>query len=383
MLKRSEGGKTKTISSKTLYTHARAHTHTHKHTYIHTFTNTHTANIPCNIFSVISLFSCSSKTIYLGVGGFKLLGVPALPHKSNHPTGDLIANATTELLENWSCANSIYGMSFDTTPSNTGHLTAACIAIQRELDTPLLWLACRHHIGERILVQVWDDLEIETTKSPAVKIFVNFKNEWSKLSYGDTNDLSFPRTEKRLQQQREDIIGLLNDALNNEFTRGDYKELTELSLLYLSGKCSENYQFNQPGALHKARWMAKLIYSIKILLFSEKIRLEIGSGVIISKTQLAKLHKFVKFAVYVYVPWWLTCPVASAAPLNDLKLISNIIEYRKVNKCCADGALDAMSRHLWYLTEELVPLVLFSNQVNVSTKRGIAEKLGKQDREVS
>ena len=32
--------------------------------------------------------------------------------------------------------------------------------------------------------------------------------------------------------------------------------------------------------------------------------------------KLQKLQKFVKFCIYIYIPWWLTCPVASAAPSN-------------------------------------------------------------------
>ena len=320
---------------------------------------------------------------YLGIGGFKLLGVPPLPHKSDQRAGDLISKATTNLLNNWECKDSVYGMCFDTTSSNTGHLTAACVAIQRELGSPLLWLACRHHIGEVILDEVWNVSKIETSKSPDVTIFKSFREKWDHISHYDTSDLSFPKSQKKLQQKKDAIINLLKDSLLAEFTRGDYKELVQLSLLYLSGEVSEGYRFAHPGALHKARWMAKLIYSIKIVLMSEKIQRELRSDDVLSNAQLTKLQKFVMFAVYVYVPWWLTCPVASAAPLNDLKLIANVIDYRKCNKCCADGALDAISRHMWYLTEELVPLALFSSQVDGVTKRKMADKLNCDEKRVN
>ena len=71
-----------------------------------------------------------------------------------------------KLFKSWKCADGIVMMVFDTTASNTGHITAACIAIQESLGRALLWGACKHHIGERILVQVWDDLKIEADKSP-------------------------------------------------------------------------------------------------------------------------------------------------------------------------------------------------------------------------
>ena len=49
--------------------------------------------------------------------------------------------------------------------------------------------------------------------------------------------------------------------------RGDYKEFGELCLVSLGyGKPRQSFIFKQPGALHKASWMAKLLYTIKISL---------------------------------------------------------------------------------------------------------------------
>ena len=106
-----------------------------------------------------------------GIGGSKLLGVPAIHNKSSDSTGKLIAQATVPLLEEWNCKDSVVGMVFDTTASNTGHKTAGCIQIQISLNKPLLWFACRHHIGEVILTHVWTDLKIETSKSPIITVF--------------------------------------------------------------------------------------------------------------------------------------------------------------------------------------------------------------------
>ena len=55
-----------------------------------------------------------------GLGETKLLGVPALPHKSSENAGFIIAKATCEVIEEWDCADCIAGMVFDTTSSNTG-----------------------------------------------------------------------------------------------------------------------------------------------------------------------------------------------------------------------------------------------------------------------
>ena len=55
-----------------------------------------------------------------GVGGVKLLGVPALPTKSSESAGNLIANSTIALLESWKCDKNVSAMVFDTTSANTG-----------------------------------------------------------------------------------------------------------------------------------------------------------------------------------------------------------------------------------------------------------------------
>jgi len=49
--------------------------------------------------SIISLFL----TGFAGVGGVKLLGVPALPHKSSLKKGLMIAEATCKLLNERKC----------------------------------------------------------------------------------------------------------------------------------------------------------------------------------------------------------------------------------------------------------------------------------------
>ena len=89
-----------------------------------------------------------------GVGDTKLLGVPAIRHKSSSFAGSLIADASDELIKIWDCQNSLAGMVFDTTSSNTGAQTAAWVALQNTISKPLLWFACRRHVGEVVLGHV-------------------------------------------------------------------------------------------------------------------------------------------------------------------------------------------------------------------------------------
>ena len=98
----------------------------------------------------------------------KLLDIPSYKSGTDQQAG---ANLTCELLQSWQCSDTISNMVFDTTSSNTGHLTAACVGIQRDLGRLLLWSGCQHHVGELIVSHLFDDLKIESYKSPEVTIF--------------------------------------------------------------------------------------------------------------------------------------------------------------------------------------------------------------------
>ena len=310
-----------------------------------------------------------------GVGGVKLLGVPALPHKSTDKSGPQLAKLAKDLLDEWECAGNVVGMVFDTTSSNTGAITAGCVSVQSALDKSLLWLACRHHIGEIVLSKVWDSLKIEASKSPDITIFTRFKENYEAVEYADVEDLDIPEVPASLKEKRVSIIQLCKEALalKQNIVRGDYMELVKLTLVYLQDEENSFRRFERPGALHKARWMAKILYSMKIVMLNKKIK-ESGAT-ILGRGQLTKLKKFLQFVVYCYIPWWISAPVPSAAPSNDLELVNNLLKYKSNDSVSAEAALNAVSRHMWYLTQELVPLSLFSHSVTVEAKQKIIGKL--------
>ena len=174
-----------------------------------------------------------------------------------------------------------------------------------------------------------------------------------------------------------DIIQLCKEYLKQTFSRGDYKELVVLTLLYLQDEDTVTAfrKFYRPGALHKARWMAKLLYAIKMVLLGSIIQSDFPQGQIFGRGQLVKLKRFVLFVVFCYVPWWLTSPIPSSAPKNNLILIRSLSEYKSFDCTIATSALKAFKNHLWYLTEELVCLALFNSTVSSSVKAKMALKL--------
>jgi hypothetical protein len=71
----------------------------------------------------------------------------------------------------------------------------------------------------------------------------------------------------------------------------------------------------------------------------------------------------------------MTSSNAVDAPWNDLNLFHSLLKYKSVNSVVSDSAVKAFKSHLWYLTEEMVPIALWSNKVPESARRALADKL--------
>lgn len=307
----------------------------------------------------------------------KLLGVPSYKKATDQATGTIIAELTMKLMTEWQCSDRIVNMTFDTTSSNTGHLSAACIAIQNKLQRAVLWSGCRHHIGEVILSHVFNDLKIEASKSPDVTVFTRVRSNWDLLPHSSEHADHF-RPEDHSAQAQE-LLATMRDETTaciaevTEFLRDDYREFAEMSLVFLN-TAKGDVHFRRPGALHKARWMAKLIYSLKIALTENSIA-QLPPGTITSRQQLPKIRAFVTFVTHVYCVWWLTCKKTVDAPWNDLQLYKRLLQYESVDKNISQSAIRAFSRHMWYLTAEMIPLALFSSQVPPSERQALADAL--------
>jgi len=307
----------------------------------------------------------------------KLLGIPSYTKATDQSCGEIIAGLTMKLMTERNYHDRIVNMTFDTTSSNTGHLTAACIAIQGKLQRAVLWSGCRHHIGEVILSHVFADLKIEPSKSPDSALFTRLRSNWDLMPHNSSQLLPFRPADHDMQAQ-ELLASMKQEAIAHaakevEFLRDDYHEFTELSLIYLSAYKDE-VTLHRPGALHKARWMAKLIYSLKIALCEQQIA-ELPPGTITTHHQVPKIRAFATFVSHVYVMWWLTCKKAEDAPWNDLQLYKRLLQYVCVNKDIAESAIRALKRHLWYLTSEMVPLALFSDKVPLPERQALADAL--------
>lgn len=263
----------------------------------------------------------------------------------------------------------VAAVSFDTTSSNTGKHNGACSLLQTKIGKPLLNLACRHHIDELFLTAVFETLGVDASTGPDVTLFKLFREKWNTLdksNYVNGYESEFVR--KRIPlKERKRVLNFIEEQLTQYHPRNDYYELLNLCATFLGRDSKITYKVIAPGALHRARWMAKILYILKIFLYRKQLNVE--------KKEVQKLERFLVFVVTIYIEHWFKCQSPSRAPRNDLNLLKSLINYKKTDKIVAEAALLSFSRHLWYISETLIGLCLFDDGVSDNVKNKIAAKM--------
>lgn len=292
----------------------------------------------------------------------QLIGVPVL----DNSTGITQAKAVFSAVEQWGAAEKIQAMCFDTTAVNTGRHKGTCVVLEQFLGKNLLYLACRHHILEIVLKEVFN-CKMGTSTGPQPDNFRKFQSEWSKI------DKKIYKTAKEDENFRDkisnadQISNFLFEQLKNQQPRDDYKEFIQLCLICLGRLPPENTTFRVPGAIHHTRWMAKAIYCLKIYIFEEQFSLSVSESMGIKDICL--------FIINIYIKAWFTAHNPTMAPNQELKLVKSLVQYRSINKEIADKALSKIVNHLWYLNSEQIAFSFFDDTLEKNIKIRMVKQL--------
>ena len=290
----------------------------------------------------------------------QLLAVP----KIGRGTGDEQCRACLQTLDDWQLRRQVRGLVFDTTAANTGLKMGACTLIEKALDIELVWITCRHHVLEVMLGDVFLAV-MGATSGPDIGIFKRFQKSWpyiDKAAFQPAGDELFVDMPEGVRQE---MAAFYAAACQKKTSRDDYAELLRLCSVFLSGSSDDETCFRAPGAMHNARWMAKAIYSIKMFVFRDQLKL--------TAREVTGMTKVCLFVSLVYARYWHEAPIAEKAPLNDLHLIALLDRYPE--PAVRVAAISAFRRHLWYLSEHLAPLALFDDRVDDDTKAAMVQNL--------
>ena len=226
-------------------------------------------------------------------------------------------------------------------------------------------------MDEVVFGGVWK-LLFGKTVGPENQLFLMFKKNWKQLDKQKAvKTLSI--TDPWLKKRRDDVVDELTKLLSGNgkkaMPRDDYRECAENALLILGHTCTDDARPKKPGAMHHARWMVCNLYAAKMLMYSEQMHYD--------SVTVDKLQRLNIFLQLFYVPLWLNATSACNAPMIDLQLFHDMMDFRTIDREIADIFLKKMANHRWYLTEEILPFVLFSSHPAVTSevKQAIARKI--------
>lgn len=309
-------------------------------------------------------------------GKDKLLDVTKLSRGTGEETASALFNAVIE----WKLQDRIRAMSYDTTASNTGAQKGACKLFQEKLGRELVYLPCRHHILEIVIGEVFDKC-LGPSAGPNISLFKRFRENWDNIDTlkfeSSVHDKDTSEIMSKWNNATQEVLNFATNALTELQPRDDYKELLELVIIFLGGRPVRGVRFIAPGAYHRARWMAKIIYSLKIWMFRCQFHLTCNEA--------RGLRDVNIFTAIVYTRAWFTAPLAVSAPSNDLQLLKKLDSYSVINKAISDVATKKFLRHLCYLTEYNVGLSFFADEIDVplAAKRKMVRALSNKSHGVS
>ena len=318
----------------------------------------------------------------------QLLGVPAISSSE----GTVVVEGLEGLLVNddWDLSDYVCGSSFDTTASNTGIGRGATVQLQNWLHhrhalsfVPPLWLSCRHHISElhiKHMSQVF-----RSTSGPDDLVFKRLQDNWLTLldqgiDYNSLTKFNQGNHPEYLVEKSKESLQYLTLIKSNPliFSRGDYKEFNNLVIVYLGGDVP-NFKFSQPGACHRARFMAKCLYYLKLQLLSYHGYIQS----IYTKKELEEICEVAKVIGLFYARWWFMSALPIPAPKVDLLAVSEMRKYARYHKKVSNACLTSQGRHGWYITEELCVFSFFDTTLPYNVRKKMAEKLHNTPRQMT
>ena len=174
------------------------------------------------------------------------------------------------------------------------------------------------------------------TSGPDILLFKHFRSKWPKLHHQ-------PQDTIPLVVAPTDVLQFLRTTIDDKHPREDYLELIHLAAIMVGLPVVSSIR--RPGALNRARWMAKAIHALKIeLLFRGN-----EEALHLTGRQLQGIQRFNRFVILVYIQSWYSCSLAVDAAFNDIALIHRLLEYNDLE--LSRVGLRMMVRHSWYFSQ--------------------------------
>lgn len=292
-----------------------------------------------------------------------------------------IANELKKQCDQLDITKKIVGLSYDTTAANSGVKGGAALLFEKSITVEgkqkhLNRRPCRLHQKELCVSNPFKEVVMKTVGA-GIPIFSQFRkwfrcNNKLKITPAIFSKRAKPILEKNLQA----LIDFYVKQTNINHRRADHLEVAELALVHLNA--NPHYKLKACGADHHARWLSKVIYIFKIMLFKDHFEL--------SETLVEKFEAMLIYFITIYLKQWFTCESTIHAPKNDLDFLKELDEFSKINgtyfSIIAKNVQSTQLRHMDYISEENAIFSIFDERISLQEKEKLRVKLlGKNSHE--
>ena len=158
------------------------------------------------------------------------------------------------------------------------------------------------------------EVVLGSSNAPETGLYNQMGTLWSLIDKGEIDLIDL--------NDRDDLITFGCEYLDNTEDRGDYREMMSLALLLVDAYPAHlpPYHVRSVGGTSNARWMAKVINDMKLVLYRSQF---VARG-LVTEQEAEEHTAFVSLLLRYYVRQWLQCPGAEDAAHNDLRLYQDL-----------------------------------------------------------
>lgn len=166
-----------------------------------------------------------------------------------------------------------------------------------------------------MLAAVFTEANVGHSTGPEIAVFKKYKKHWPIINKDNyTPGIAHPRVVEIIGDNAGEVLTFAHKKINESFPRNDYNEFLQLLIILLGGSPPRGIKFTKPGAIHHARWMAKTIYCLKIIIFRNQFPE-------ITDLEINGLIEVAGFIVTCYSIFWFDSDKAHKAPINDIMFL--------------------------------------------------------------
>jgi len=115
-------------------------------------------------------------------------------------------------------------------------LNGACILLEQSLEREILFWACRHHIFELVLQDVFLEVKLFPMTGPDILLFKRFQHAWENIDKSKfSTSVSDFYIHNILKNDADEIIFYAKKKTTENLHRNDCREFLELVFIFLAG----------------------------------------------------------------------------------------------------------------------------------------------------